>query len=75
MMDDYRFSVMVRRNGFGWVAICPEFADCEVHGETYEDALANISSAIQVRIEDCLADDEEIPQAETVNFATLRLSA
>jgi predicted RNase H-like HicB family nuclease len=75
MMDDYRFSVMVRRNGCGWVAVCPEFVGCEAHGETYVDALANISGAIQVRIEDCLADDEEIPQAETVNFATLRLSA
>jgi len=74
MMDDYRFSVVVHRNGWGWVAVCPEFGDCEARGETYEDALANIREAIQVRIEDCLGDDEELPQAETVNFTTLRLS-
>ena len=73
-MDDYRFSVVVHRNGCGWVAVCPEFGDCEARGETYEDALANIREAIQVRIEDCLGDDEELPQAETVNFTTLRLS-
>jgi predicted RNase H-like HicB family nuclease len=73
-MDDYRFSVVVRRNGRGWVAVCPEFEECEAHGETYEDALAGIREAIQVRIEDCLGDDEEIPQAEAVNFTTLRLS-
>ena len=74
-MDDYRFAVVIRRNGCGWVAICPEFVDCEVRGETYEDALENIRAVIEVRLEDCLADDEDIPQAETVNFATLRLSA
>jgi predicted RNase H-like HicB family nuclease len=73
-MDDYRFSVVVRRNGSGWAAVCPEFEECEAHGETYEDALAGIREAIQVRIEDCLGDDEEIPQAEAVNFMTLRLS-
>jgi predicted RNase H-like HicB family nuclease len=73
-MDDYRFSVVIGKNGNGWVAVCPEFGDCEAHGETYEVALANIREAIQVRIEDSLGDNEDIPQAETVNFTTLRLS-
>ena len=73
-MDDYRFAVVVGKNAFGWVAVCPEFGDCEAPGETYADAVENIREAIQVRIEDCLGDDEELPQAETVNFTTLRLS-
>jgi predicted RNase H-like HicB family nuclease len=55
------------------MGICPELSDCELHAETYDDALAKIREAIQVRIEDALADDEDIPQAETVNFTTLRL--
>ncbi|MDH4271270.1 MAG: type II toxin-antitoxin system HicB family antitoxin [Candidatus Aminicenantes bacterium] len=73
-MDEYRFSVVIGGNGNGWVAVCPEFGDCEARGETYEEALANIREAIQVRIEDSLGDNEDIPQAETVNFTTLRLS-
>jgi predicted RNase H-like HicB family nuclease len=73
-MDEYRFSVVIGRNGNGWVAVCPEFQDCEAHGQNYEDALANIREAIQVRIEDCLGDNEDIPQAEMVNLTTLRLS-
>jgi predicted RNase H-like HicB family nuclease len=73
-MEDYRFSVVIGKNGNGWVAVCPEFEDCEVLGETYEQALANIRYAIQVRIEDSLGDDEGIPQVEAVNFTTLRLS-
>jgi len=73
-MEDYRFSVVVGKNGKGWVAVCPEFGDCEAHGKNYEEALANIREAIQVRIEDSLGDNEDIPQAETVNFTMLRLS-
>jgi predicted RNase H-like HicB family nuclease len=56
------------------VAVCPEFGDCEAHGESYEEAVAKIRQAIQVRIEDCLGDNEDIPQAETVNFTMLRIS-
>jgi predicted RNase H-like HicB family nuclease len=73
-MDDYRFSVVIGKNGKGWVAVCPEFGNCEAHGECYEETLANIREAILIRIEDSLADNEDIPQAETVNFTTLRLS-
>jgi predicted RNase H-like HicB family nuclease len=73
-MDDYRFSVVIGRNGNGWVAVCPEFEDCEAHGGSYEEALANIRETIQVHIEDSLGDNEEIPQAETVNFTMLRVS-
>ena len=73
-MDDYRISVVIGRNGNGWVAVCPEFEDCKAHGGSYEEALVNIREAIQVRIEDCLGDNEDIPQAETVNFTMLRVS-
>jgi predicted RNase H-like HicB family nuclease len=73
-MDEYRFSVVIGRNGDGWVAVCPEFGDCEAHGDNYEEALAKIREEIQVRIEDSLGDNEDIPQAETVNFTMLRLS-
>lgn len=73
-MDDYRFSVVIGKNGHGWMAVCPEFEGCEAHGKSYGAALAKIRQAIRVRIEDCLGDNEDIPQAETVNFTTLRLS-
>jgi predicted RNase H-like HicB family nuclease len=73
-MDDYRFSVVIGRNGDGWVALCPEFQGCVAHARSYEKALAKIRAEIQMRIEDSLGDNEDIPQAETVNFTTLRLS-
>jgi predicted RNase H-like HicB family nuclease len=73
-MGDYRFSVMMGRNGDGWVAVCPEFRGCVAHGKSYEKTLAKIRGEIQLRIEDALGDNEDIPQPETVNFTTLRLS-
>ncbi len=73
-MEEYRFSVVIGSNGDGWVAVCPEFGDCEAHGDSYEEVLAKIREEIQVRIEDSLGDNEDIPQAETVNFTSLRLS-
>ncbi len=73
-MGDYRFSVMIGRNGDGWVAVCPEFQGCVAHGKSYEKTLAKIRGEIQLRIEDCLGDNEDIPQVETVNFTMLQMS-
>lgn len=73
-MNDYRFSVVIGKNGDGWVAVCPEFQECQAHGQTYEEALANIKEAIQARIEDSLGDNEDIPQSETINFTMLRVA-
>jgi len=55
--------------------VWPELEDREAQGETDEVAAENIRQAIRVRIEDSLGDNEDISQAETVNFTTLRLSA
>jgi len=55
------------------LAVGPEFGDCEVHGQSCEEALENIREAIQLRIEHSLGDNEDIPQGETVNFTMLRL--
>lgn len=73
-MNDYRFSVVIGKDEDGWLAVCPDFPDCSTRGESYEDALANIREAIQVRVEDSLGDNEDIPQAESVNFTMLRLA-
>jgi predicted RNase H-like HicB family nuclease len=73
-MGDYRFSVLIGRNGEGWVAFCPEFQGCVVHGKSYEKTLAKIRGEIRLRVEDSLGDCEEIPQVETVNFTMLQLS-
>src|SRR4030042_4901530 len=66
-MGDYRFSVMIGRNGEGWVAVCPEFQGCVAYGKSYEKTPAKIRGEIQLRIEDSLGDNEDIPQVETVN--------
>ncbi len=73
-MSTYRFSVYVTRNGEGWVACCPEFADCRARGVTYEDALANLQDVIRIFVEDSLSDDEMPPHHDDFSFTTLSLS-
>jgi predicted RNase H-like HicB family nuclease len=66
-MDEYRFSVLVRKDEEGWLAVCPEFQACWARGRSYREALDNIRAAILVRVEDSLGDNEDIPQAKTIN--------
>ena len=74
-MNGYHFSVLIHRNaGDGWAASCPEFPGCEAKGETREDALAAISEAIRVRVEDGLGDDEPIPEHPNIDLMALNLS-
>lgn len=73
-MGDYRFSVMIGRNGEGWVAVCPEFRGCVAHGKSYEKTLAKIRGEIQLRLEDSFGDNEDITPAENVNFTMLELN-
>jgi predicted RNase H-like HicB family nuclease len=55
-MDGYRFSVVIGRDEEGWAASCPEYPDCRASGPSYEETLAAIREAIQIRVE-ALGDD------------------
>ncbi|MEO8611911.1 MAG: type II toxin-antitoxin system HicB family antitoxin [Chloroflexota bacterium] len=46
----------------GYVVEVPSLPGCYSQGETEEEALANISEAIELHIEDMLAQGEEIPK-------------
>lgn len=72
-MRGYRFSVLIGREGEGWAASCPDFAECRAWGSSYEEALANIREAIRVFVEDGLGDDEPPPENEGLSFTTLIL--
>jgi predicted RNase H-like HicB family nuclease len=45
----------------GYVAVVPAFPGCYSQGETVEEALANAREAINLTIEDMLAEGEPIP--------------
>ncbi len=73
-MNGYRFSVVIGRNEEGWAATCPEYPDCRANGPSYEETLAAIRAAIQIRVEDALGDDEPVPDALEIGLMTLNLA-
>jgi predicted RNase H-like HicB family nuclease len=70
---DYKFTVVFEQDDDGgYVVRCPSLPGCYSQGDTYDEALANIRSAIALVIEDMRESGEAIPQearAETIDIA------
>ena len=73
-MKNYRFSVVIERDGEGYFAFCPELQGCYTQGETYEEVLENVRDAIRLHVEDRLEMGEEIPQDESVSLTSLEVA-
>lgn len=66
--------IVIESDAEGYFVSCPVLQGCYTQGSTYEEAIANIRDAIQLHIEDRLADGEEIPDNVTVSLATVEIS-
>jgi len=73
-MQTYRFSVVIEKDEDGYYAFCPELQGCYAQGETYEEALTNISDAVRLHLADRIAQGEEVPQSELVSLTTLEVA-
>ena len=74
MAQIYRFPVVIERDSDGYVATCPDLQGCYSQGDTYEEALKNITSAIKLHIEDRKAEHEEVNQASSISLSTVEVS-
>jgi predicted RNase H-like HicB family nuclease len=54
---NYKVSVVIEKDEYGYYAFCPELEGCQSQGDTFEEVMANIKEAIEVYIE-TLNDDE-----------------
>jgi predicted RNase H-like HicB family nuclease len=70
----YRFPVIVERDKDGYFASCPDLQGCYSQGGTYEEVLANITSAIRLHIEDRKAESEEVNTPSSVSLSTVEVS-
>ncbi len=62
IMTKYRYTVMVERDEDGvYVASCPAIQGCYTQGETYDEAIANLTDAIRLHIESRKQVGEPIP--------------
>lgn len=73
-MNQYHFSVVVERDGDGYVVSCPELQGCYSQGATYEEAISNIRDALVLHIADRRANGEEISTAGSVSLSTVAVT-
>lgn len=74
-MKNYRFPIIIEKDEDGYFALCPSLQGCFTQGETYEEALMNITDAIRLHLEDRLAEGEEISQPESVSLTSIDIAA
>ena len=61
MMSKYEIIIFWSDEDQSYVAEAPELAGCMAHGNTYESALVNIKSAMELWIETAKEFDNSIP--------------
>lgn len=60
---DLPYSIIIRKDpGGGYFAKVSELEGCMTQGETYEEALKNIREAMELWIEDAVADGDPVPE-------------
>ncbi len=70
-----RYTVILEQEADGgYVAIVPALPGCVSQGETRATALANIQEAIDLYVEDCIADGDPIPTEAGKEFVELTTS-
>ncbi|MBI5530478.1 MAG: type II toxin-antitoxin system HicB family antitoxin, partial [Candidatus Doudnabacteria bacterium] len=57
----YQIPVFIEKDDKWFSAICPSLQGCYAQGKTLEEVLKNIREAIELHIEERLAEKEQIP--------------
>jgi predicted RNase H-like HicB family nuclease len=65
--------VMIEMDEDGYFASCPVLQGCYTQGDTYEEVLQNIQDAIQLHLEDRIANDEELPEPSHFSLTTVEV--
>ena len=56
---NYKVSIVVEKDEYGYYAYCPELEGCQTQGDTLEDVMSNIKEAIELYL-DTLPEEERI---------------
>jgi predicted RNase H-like HicB family nuclease len=65
---------VIERDSDGYFVSCPSLQGCYSQGDTYEEAIANITDAIRLHIEDRLASGEEVPDNVSLSLSTVEVT-
>ena len=69
----YDFTIVIEPDEPGFHAFVPALPGCHSHGDTLDEARANIAEAVELHIEAMVEDGEEIP-VEREPYIVTRLS-
>ena len=72
-MKQYNFPIILEQDDHGYFATCPELQGCYSQGNTYEEAVSNIKDAINLHLQDRIAENEDIPRTESVSLSTVHV--
>ncbi len=74
-MKAYNYKVILEPDeDGGYVVMCPSIPGCYSQGESVQEALDNIKEAIELCLEDIMADGEEIPDPSNSLVGTVMVS-
>lgn len=73
-MKRYDFPIIIEQDDDGYFATCPELQGCYSQGDTYEEAISNIKDAINLHLQDRVAEKEEIPASKSVSLSTVHIT-
>ena len=75
-MAKYQYTVVVERDEDGvFISSCPALQGCHSHGDTYDEALANLKEAIQLHVEARQEAGEPIPIEVAVDRVEVNVEA
>ncbi|VVB59171.1 HicB_like antitoxin of bacterial toxin-antitoxin system [uncultured archaeon] len=73
-MKNFKITVVIEKDEDGYFAFCPELQGCYSQGDTYEEALKNISDAIKLHIQDRIESGEIIKQPEMTSLTQVEVA-
>ncbi len=63
----YNYTVILEKEEIGgYHAFCPTLKGCHSQGESFEEAMANITEAIELYLESLVADNLPIPKEDLI---------
>lgn len=63
----YNYTVLLEKEEEGgYHAFCPILKGCHSQGETVEEAIENITEAIELYLESLIADNQPIPKEDLI---------
>lgn len=73
-MKNFKFTVVIEKDKDGYFAFCHELQGCYAQGDTYEEAIENITDAIKLHIQDRAETGEIIKQPEMTSLTQVEVS-